>query len=108
MARDQAVRCHCATFHRKLVQVVVEVVVEEEVEEALVVLCRVRRIEVFIEVSLQAIQNRVDEFHPVSKRFVSKNRIIPSIYQRFWIQMNVYVYVYVNLLLQLLTIICPD
>lgn len=69
MARDQAVRCHCATFHRKLVQVVVEVVVEEEVEEALVVLCRVRRIEVFIEVSLLAIQNRVDEFHPVSKRF---------------------------------------
>lgn len=76
MAHDQAVRCHCATFHRKLVQVVVEVEVEEEVEEALVVLCRVRRIEVFIEVSLLAIQNRVDEFHPVSKRFVSKNYII--------------------------------
>ena len=45
-----------------------------EAVEAQAALCRVRRIEVFIEVFPLATQNQVDESRPVLKRFVSKYR----------------------------------
>lgn len=46
---------------------------EVEAEEARVAPCKVRRTEVFTEVFPLAIQNQVEEFRPVLKRFVSVN-----------------------------------
>lgn len=67
--RGLAVHCLCATFHRKLVQVVEEAGAEEEVaevaEEVRAAPCRAHRTEAFKEVFPLAIQNPVDGFPQV-------------------------------------------
>lgn len=65
MDPDRAVPCHCATYHLKLVQVVVVLAVVP------VVPYKVHHTEVFIGVFLQAILNPVDVLPLVVKLFVS-------------------------------------
>lgn len=65
-ARGRAVRCHCATFRRKLVPAAGEAAAAAREE-----LFKVHRTEVFIGVFLQAIPNLVGELPLVVKLFVS-------------------------------------